>query len=244
MKRQGFDIATGQLQTKFDAISYDNLHHIPFDLNSLPHGWLSPTESRFLYNLARVSKGPVMEVGSWIGRSTCALAYGIRDNPSRPIFDVFDLGLVGFEEWAKWFGADPRTTHGPEIIEVLETKGGTGAVLRQNLYERRLDQYVNMIVLGDFKKSGVARKYSTCFCDVSHDKAEIDANVPSLMEMIHADDFLIVFDDLWSLEASDYVSRMTKAERTICLGGVVGGGECKASVMARGSYAQMNWWFD
>ncbi len=45
-------------------------------------GWLSPHESRLLYEIARnvPVSGDVVEIGSWKGKSTVALAYGVKDS--------------------------------------------------------------------------------------------------------------------------------------------------------------------
>lgn len=39
-------------------------------------GWLSPQEAAALYDLAHDAKGPIVEIGSWRGRSTAVLALG------------------------------------------------------------------------------------------------------------------------------------------------------------------------
>jgi hypothetical protein len=239
--RQGFSVSDGNFATKFSTLQREKLASAPFDVGSLPHGWLSAVEAQLLYNVALIADGPVIEVGSWIGRSTCALAPGVRDNPKRPIFDVFDLGLVGCEGWKKAYGENSLEGQPKEIFDTLLHPGGTPALLVQNLHERDLHQYVNMIVLGDFKSSAVARQYSAAFCDAVHFKWEIDLNVPSLMKMMDRENFLIAFDDVWSLEACDYVAQMIGAERAVCLGGESGDWQFKLSLMARGAYAQLDW---
>jgi MMP 1-O-methyltransferase len=51
-------------------------------------GFISVTEGRRLYELAAAAPGPIVEVGSWKGRSTIWLAYGARDGNGGMVFAV------------------------------------------------------------------------------------------------------------------------------------------------------------
>lgn len=51
-------------------------------------GFISVDEGRLLYSLAERSPGPVVEVGSWKGKSTIWLAIGARSGPGRKVFAV------------------------------------------------------------------------------------------------------------------------------------------------------------
>lgn len=51
------------------------------------HGWLGIDEAELLYNLARDAKGSVIEIGSYHGRSTIALAKGIQARGITPPVD-------------------------------------------------------------------------------------------------------------------------------------------------------------
>ncbi len=59
-------------------------------------GWLSPAEGYLLYRLARdgEGQGAIVEIGSWMGRSTAWLAAGSKAAGREPIhaIDVFDGG--------------------------------------------------------------------------------------------------------------------------------------------------------
>ena len=50
------------------------------ELISSIDGWLSSTESRFLFEAAKHTKGIIVEIGSWKGKSTVALAAGVGKN--------------------------------------------------------------------------------------------------------------------------------------------------------------------
>lgn len=51
-------------------------------------GFVSVAEGRRLYELAAAAPGPIVEVGSWKGRSTIWLAYGARDGHRGKVYAV------------------------------------------------------------------------------------------------------------------------------------------------------------
>jgi hypothetical protein len=241
MEQEGFPVTGEAYKTSFSRFDAGVLQPVPFAIESLPFGWLSPFEASILYNLALMTEGPIVEIGSWVGRSTCALAAGVQANPRRPIFDVFDLGIVGVDDFKAALRADPRPKQPPESMAAIEHPGGVPAVLVQNLAERGLYRAIHMLAFCDFKTSSVSRLYSTAFCDACHFKWEMDLNIPPLMKMMDPDNYLIVFDDVYSLEACDYVAQMIGAEKAVCLFGEPSDPHCKVSLMARGSYARSSW---
>lgn len=231
---QGFVRAPDPNAFKFATLNRDSLVATPFSVDTLPYGWLSHTESMVLYNMALVSKGPILEIGSFIGRSTCTIAAGVRDNPLRPIYDVFDLGLP-------WTFPETDTAVPADVRELARQVGGVPHLLMDGIARRGLSPFINSLMFCDFKNVANARIYSAAFCDACHSKAEIDANVPSMMNLIDKESYLIVFDDLWSMEACDYVSRMIAADKSVCLGGQADNGKSKISIMARGAYSNLPW---
>jgi predicted O-methyltransferase YrrM len=55
---------------------------------SLVAGWITPDEARLLYSYAGRSKGPIVEVGSWQGKSATMLGWGSRLGSQHPVFTV------------------------------------------------------------------------------------------------------------------------------------------------------------
>ncbi len=51
-------------------------------------GWLTQTEAELLYGLAHNSDGPIVEIGSWHGRSTAALALGSMSGRRQPVYAI------------------------------------------------------------------------------------------------------------------------------------------------------------
>lgn len=223
----------------------------PFSSESLPYGWLYGVETTLLYNIARVAQGPIIEVGPWVGRSTCALAYGIRDNPLRPIFDVYDWGISSIAECDRLWQSSAclRSTDNDRdhVLQSILHPGGSAAVLIRNLEERNLRQYVHQFVIGEFLESAVSRKYSVCFCDAAHGIEEVRRNIPTLMSMMDPDNWLIVFDDIFEPVAAKFTHEMIGATKFVSLGGGYPNGECdpdngcKVAVAAKGHYAALPW---
>lgn len=51
-------------------------------------GWFAVEEARYLYDKAVKTEGFIVELGSWMGRSTYALACAVRDSGKPPIIAV------------------------------------------------------------------------------------------------------------------------------------------------------------
>jgi hypothetical protein len=63
--------------------------------NTIP-GWLAPDEAAFLYDVGFCSKGDILELGTYFGKSTYLMAQGIRDagKPHRVLtVDIHSRGL-------------------------------------------------------------------------------------------------------------------------------------------------------
>jgi hypothetical protein len=71
--------------------------------NDIP-GWLTPQERQTLSALAFCLPGLILEIGSWVGLSTTALAMGIKDSGASKQFDTVDLNPP--PEWFRPVGPD------------------------------------------------------------------------------------------------------------------------------------------
>ena len=60
------------------------------EFTSKMRGWLAPAEGELLYNLAKncTGKGVIVEIGSWVGKSTVHLAAGSQEGSQVPVFAV------------------------------------------------------------------------------------------------------------------------------------------------------------
>lgn len=174
-----------------------------------PNGWMSATDLRLLYSTALRTNGDVLEVGPWLGRSSSAIAAGLRDRQEAggaPVrYDTIDYGITSVEEWQARFNErlDPGKDKG-RAIEAVYHPGGTIAVLISNLKGNGLLPYVTNVIRGDFHDCPIQRKYQMIFCDATHDDGEIHRNVPRLAEL-GAEGCTYVFDDVITAERAKLV---------------------------------------
>jgi hypothetical protein len=154
-------------------------------------GFISAKERQILYALARWLPGPITEIGAWLGRSTTAMARGVRDSGQPKEFRTYDLKLS--EDQFRpvvggigWFVDDEDVPRGicseeiyqQDMLPVLRAPGGANGMLKRNLAMLGLLE-MSQIFVGDFRSfppvtSGVL------FCDTLHDEHEIRVNAPAL----------------------------------------------------------------
>ena len=188
-------------------ICLDSLIPLPDFGFSLPDGWLNGLDAALLYNATIKTGGAgVLEIGSWIGRSSCVIATAIKKcEELQRHFEIVDFGIAGAKEWVRRFGSSPFTCGDAEkFCAAIYAQGGTVAVLKQNLVDRDLSQYVDLIILGDFAIYKTTRKFSFVFCDCTHDLQEIEKNVPLISEILEKDSILIC-DDIATPEMLELV---------------------------------------
>jgi len=91
-------------------------------------GWLTRSEAGTLYELARQSDGPIVEIGSYQGRSTAALALGSQAGNHHPVFAVDPF--IGAQEGAfKTSLGNPARPCSPTLMrENLDNAGVNGLV--------------------------------------------------------------------------------------------------------------------
>jgi len=96
----------------------------------LVDGWTTPVELDLLYGMARQAESSIVEIGSWQGRSTAALALGSMAGRNQPVFaiDPF-LGVPPCDRKTD-LKTDPSTVKtGPELLRAnLDTVGVNGQV--------------------------------------------------------------------------------------------------------------------
>lgn len=167
-------------------------------------GWLTPRERSTLYALARCLEGPILEIGSWAGLSTTAIARGVRDSGKPKSFDTIDINPseanfvssddeVGFlvSGNTQFVGVISAASY-ESMLPVLRYPGGPVGLLRENLKRLNLSNYVSIHV-GDFRNLA-PRKYNLVFCDALHDLVEIKQNAPHLNRFLGSGSILAVHD--------------------------------------------------
>lgn len=207
--------SVGTLSTSRLTIDIAKLQSMEQGLPPLPQGWLTGLEAKVLYTATRTVQedAAILEIGSWAGRSSCCIAYGVRDSGKKTRYDIVDYGIAGVDEWHERFGgnifayADPK-----QFIEVICVPGGTAAVLKQNLIDRGLAKYVSLIVLGDLADYETRTKYDFIFCDTTHGEEEIKRNIPRVSSLLK-DDWILACDDIHTDVEIDLIGKLTGAEQ-------------------------------
>lgn len=162
---------------------------------SLPEGWLSKYQAEELYRIGREHSGPFLEIGSWIGRSTCCIALGIRDSGKIKRFVSVDLGIESEAEWQSFFGTPLEKKPNKELyLPHITRPGGSIESLKENLRNRKLDHLVE-VRKGDFREMDWAEeRFETIFCDVSHNPREVAANLPKIGNLLQPGGTLVADD--------------------------------------------------
>ena len=173
---------------------------LPTPPQGFPNGWMSPNDLSLLYNVAFQATGHVLEVGPWLGRSTTALAMGLRDREKMGeesvSFDTIDFGITSAEEWKEKFGEKLNLgKQNGRVADAVYHPGGTLAVLIQNIKNNRLLPFVSNFIRGDFIDCPISRRYNAIFCDTTHDDAEIERTLPALAKLA-GPGCTFVFDDV------------------------------------------------
>jgi hypothetical protein len=192
-------------------IDTQHISPIPPDMIDLPKGWLSHFDAGVLYSISKIlpDNGSILEIGSWIGRSSCSIAVGVRDSIHKNLrFDIIDYGITGDREWENRFGSSVfLQKDASQMCEVVFKYGGTGAVLKQNLVDRDLARFVRLLILGDFLDYSTDLKYDFIFCDATHGEEEIARNIPAIKKLMK-EDSILVCDDIVSDHDADLVARL------------------------------------
>jgi hypothetical protein len=199
-----FDGFTGPIATVSDKITRTRFERID-ETQSIP-GWLSARERQMLYALARWLPGDVVEIGSWCGLSTTAIARGVqesRDGTRR--FQTYDLALseASFRKTrsgihmfmpgeSQPLGTCSEEVYKREILPILRAPGSNNGELRRHITRLGLSDVVTINV-GDFKKFPL-RPTQFVFCDALHDHAEIEINAKHLRALLNCGSILACHD--------------------------------------------------
>lgn len=179
----------------------------------LPEGFSSPEMCDALYRLARMLSGPILEIGSFIGRTICAmgLARG-ADGCCDPIFTVdchFDTPEMHMAYMEKAMGMPPKIH---DLRMRILGQGSTWLQLNENLARLNLSKLVQPL-RGEFDQVTPFAEFSLIFCDVSHNVVEINRNVPRILKYA-GEDTVIVFDDIGTPKLQAAVMSHLKCKKT------------------------------
>jgi hypothetical protein len=176
-------------------LAVEKLDPLPVDLSYFPDGWMTPLELQVLYNFGKYANGDFLEIGTWIGRSTTAIALGRRDAASSSRrFDAVDFGFVSLHDFCKELSVGMEYASGDEIARPILGHGGSIAYLIENLRKRGLLGHVTSVVRGNAIDVPLRDSYGAIFCDAVHTEREIEIVGPTLSRISRPGTWLICDD--------------------------------------------------
>ncbi len=145
-------------------------------------GWLTGREAGTLYDLAREADGPIVEIGSFYGRSTAAIALGSMAGRGQPVYAVDPF--VGPQDRAR--PTSLKNTMGPPPCPEL---------LRANLDGAGVNGLVRIVP----KKSAdaleqVPSECSVIFIDGAHDYEAVATDLRNYLPKIKPNGTVILHD--------------------------------------------------
>lgn len=144
-------------------------------------GWLSRRECRRLYLTTVMTRGPILEIGHFLGRSSACICEAIRDVRRPREFRSYDLGFRSGAEFREYYERIYKPDAGapqPDDI-VFSEHTTTTEVASQNLRRLGLVSHVELISGSGFELD--RDKYDLIFCDTAHEQHKITAEVPNLV---------------------------------------------------------------
>lgn len=146
-------------------------------------GWFTLAECRQLYQLVATTKGSILEIGHFLGRSTACICEAIHDLGEKRTFRSYDLALTTEAEYKEFFDAVHQADMDvPDLFKqlVYDENTTTTQLATKNLQQLGLKEYVELFS-GNFKDLD-NDTYDFIFCDAVHDPNEIRANLPDIVK--------------------------------------------------------------
>lgn len=156
---------------------YDQRELLAF---SIP-GWFSREECRYLFELTFLTKGPVLEIGHFLGRSTACITEALKQSRELRKFVSYDLGFISKQEFTKFFNkVHNQNVPVPKLVrQIYNQKTTSTEIAKKNLGNLGLLDYVELIS-GNFIEIDNG-KYGFIFCDAMHERNEIRLNLPHII---------------------------------------------------------------
>ena len=163
-------------------------HHFfesnPKDLFSDVEGWLTTKEGLFLYELTKkVGSGCIVEIGSWLGKSTCWIAQALEEMDKKNNFYAIDphVGSIEHKGFIKAVG------------------GTTYELFIQNLHKHHLENKVTPIRKMSYDAlSYVKEPISLIFIDGSHEYEDVKKDFDQWFPKVKIGGIIAFHDNNWT----------------------------------------------
>lgn len=125
-------------------------------------GWLTASEASQLYDIAKNATGPIVEIGSWHGRSTAVLAHGSMAGNRQPVYAIDHFK-----------GSDDS------LVQEQMQAGNrpSEAKLRSNLSACGCNGLVNVLAMDTEKASEHVASAGMLFVDGAHDFPSVSSDL-------------------------------------------------------------------
>ncbi len=150
-------------------------------------GWTSRDELLTLYGLAFNAPGPIVEIGSWRGRSTAALALGSMAGGKQQVFAVDPF--IGPQVAARATSLDHDPTGIPCSAEIL----------RANLDAAGINGQVKIVAKPSYEAlEDLPSEISLLFIDGSHAYEDVCRDIDTYLPRLKVGGFLVLHDVMWT----------------------------------------------
>lgn len=158
-------------------------------------GWLTDREAGALFDLAATSTGPIVEIGSWRGRSTSALALGSMAGANQPVIAI-----------DSFIGVPPSDR--PSATGWKPGWGSSGAdILRANLNSIGINGLVRIVPKASAEAAPEIPECGVLFVDGGHDYETVRRDLDLYLPKVAAGGFVMLHDcddgDLGVVQAAD-----------------------------------------
>jgi hypothetical protein len=156
---------------------------LPFNLGWLPIGYFPAAHVNILYQLAQQASS-VLEIGSWVGRSTCVIGAALKSRRDSVPFHTVDFFIKDDSDWQRRYGVPLSLKANAEVYRYfMKLPGGPRGSLERHLLTRGLRDLVT-VHEGDFRDIDFGRRFGLIFCDATHDVREIELNVAKALDLL------------------------------------------------------------
>ncbi len=144
-------------------------------------GWLTEREAGTLYDLASEADGPIVEIGSFYGRSTAAIAHGSMAGGQHPVYAVDSF--VGPQDHAR-----------PTTLKNLSGPPPCPELLRSNLDHVGVNGLVRIIPKSSAEAVEEVPECSLLFVDGAHDYKSVVRDLQNYLPKVKHGGTVILHD--------------------------------------------------